>query len=147
MKNLLTAVTDRLEEAAGDLAWIDFDHTQIDFSGNETQVQFPCVLSGIDLNRCEGVKEGVQQCTASVIVRVAFDKRNLSGVSTATEARERSLPDYDLLEKVYLALEGYEPEGFGLLERVSQVKEKRTDGLFVYVITFNSVYMDLSASF
>lgn len=145
MKDLLVSISEHLQNEMGNLAWVDFDHTQIDFTDNQSLVQFPCVLIGVNLTECESIMDEEQRCTASIIVRIVFDEKNLNETTTSQEAQLRAIEEYDIIEKTYQTLQGFETNGFGMLERLSQMKEFRSDGLFVYEMIFSTSYMDSSA--
>jgi hypothetical protein len=63
----------------------------------------------------------------------------------AGNVRESALARYELIDKVYIALQGFETPDFNPRSRRRQSEEKRTDGLFVYRIDFETEFQDLTA--
>jgi hypothetical protein len=63
----------------------------------------------------------------------------------AENVLDNSLTIYDNIADIYASLQGFETQCFSALHRLSQNKETRNDGLFVYRIVFQCEYEDTSA--
>ena len=134
----------RLKKEVPQLKWIDLDCGQIDNQKERPGVAFPCVVIGITINNCEDQYSKVQICRAQVSIRIAQNPPvSRTSSEAADDARESSMARYQLIEDVYVALQGYGTPEFNPLSRRRQFGEKRTDGLFVYRIDFETEYQEI----
>lgn len=146
MKQVYLAVMEQLKQEVPELKWIDLDEGQLEYYTERPTITYPCVLIGVSLPRCEDYYGKVQTCDATVIIRViqSIPTRRTNSVAT-DQVRETALERYDLVEKVYAALQGFDSAEFSPLSRTRQNKETRQDGLFVYRIEFSTAFKDLTA--
>ena len=152
MKTLYNAISIQLKNV-GDLKWIDFDTGQLDYHNamakepDRPPVAFPCALITIEITNCKSITDTHQTCDARITIRLAFN--NTPGRSSSAapeEAQNLALKPYDVIADVYACLQGFGTENFDTLNRASQQREKRQDGLFVYSIVFNCKFEDETAS-
>ncbi|GHV31582.1 hypothetical protein FACS1894177_06490 [Bacteroidia bacterium] len=146
MKTIYTAVMARLKEQVPVLKWIDLDCGQINSQKERPPVAFPCAVVGMSLNNCEDRYGKVQVCRARISVRIAQNPPvSRTNSEAAGDIRQSSLARYELIDQVFKALQGFETDDFNPLSRTGQTEEKRTDGLFVYRIEFNTEFEDETA--
>jgi len=141
MKTIYKAVRAKLKTDISDFKWIDEDFGQL----NTSSGQRPAFI-GIKICDCKDITDKSQSCKGTVTVRMAFDplmKNTNSKVDN--ETLDKSLSPYDTIAKVYACLQGFETESFNALSRRNQGDEKRSDGLFVYTISFAVEFEDNTA--
>lgn len=132
----------RLKEKVPELKWIDLDLGQIDEPSERPPVRLPCALIGIDIPRVRDITDRHQDCEATIVVRLAFDKPGRTGAQTDDQIRAESLRVYDVIAEVYSALQGFETPDFYPLTRTRQNKENSRNGLFTYQIQFKTDFTD-----
>ncbi|MDR2921601.1 MAG: hypothetical protein LBV72_19825 [Tannerella sp.] len=147
MKTIQSAVTQELKALVPELNWIDLDRGQIDLYHADPSIQYPCALIDVALYECESIYHNKQQSIASITLRIVQNPNEAEADSTPTpeQAHTTSLQCYDLIDKVYLALQGFEIGNLCPLSRFEQQKEERYDGLFVYRIEFRTILDDLAS--
>jgi len=144
MKTIYNALMAQLKEQVPELRWIDLDAGQIDRQTERLPVAFPCAVIGIALTNCEDLYAGVQLCRCAVIVRIAQNPPvSRTNSEVPDDVRETAMERYDLIEKVYNALQGFGTEEFNPLSRGRQQKENRSDGLFVYRMEFGTEFQEV----
>lgn len=146
MKTIYTAVMARLKEQVPELKWIDLDTGQLEVRTERPALAYPAALIGITIQPKRNLTDKIQDCEATIIVRLAFD--NLPGRTAANApdaAREKSLSVYDTIADVYTTLQGFDTNNFDSLYRVRQMKENSVNGLFQYRIEFKTVFEDDTA--
>lgn len=144
MKTIFLTLRTALMEIPA-LSWVDKDKGQIDKYAERPPVSFPCALIKISLTGCEDLGGGIQHCKAACTVRLAFDFTGETSNVTPDEALESSLAYFDLAEAVYKKLQGFSTEELGIFSRRSQTEDKRTDGLLVLNIPFETEFDDYTA--
>ena len=141
MEEIYTAIMAQLKNTVEELKWIDIDEGQLEYYQDRPSVAFPCAIIDIALNDCRDLYNGVQLCSATIGVRIVQNCLTRRTTSAATEmVRNTALERYQLVEKVYEALQSWDSRQFNPLSRVSQKKEKRQDGLFVVRIDFTTQF-------
>ncbi|MDN4753637.1 hypothetical protein QYZ87_10925 [Porphyromonadaceae bacterium W3.11] len=141
MKAIYTALLGQLQTIT-QLKYIDMDTGQLEVGFAETKrppIAYPAALITISVNRQQDITEVSQLCNARVTVRIADD----TAMRTAAHQsqRSRSLQIYDLVEEVRECLQGYTgEETFSPLSRISQERERQSNGLFVYRIDFETTF-------
>jgi len=145
MKTIYNAVTAELKTLVPELNWVDLDRGQIDYYHLHPAMEYPGALIDVELNECESIYQNTQQCIASVILRIVQNPyaSESDAMPTLEQAQNRSSQCYDLVDKVYQALQGLEIGELSPLSRLGQYKEIRDDGLFVYRIEFHTILDDL----
>lgn len=148
MKTIYTAIIARLSEKVPALKWIDKEKGQLKKTGDgqRPSVAYPCALIGISLTSCKDISDTIQDCKASVTVRLAFDPflMNRTSAQADEEVREQHLEPYDLIADVYAALQGFSTDNFDSLSRTSQ-GEEINDSLFIYKQSFSTQFEDVTA--
>lgn len=147
MKTIYNAVTAELKNLVPELNWVDLDRGQIDYYHINPAMNYPGVLIDVALNECESIFHNKQQCNASVILRIIQNPYASESelMPTLEQAQNRSSQCYDLINKVYQALQGFEIGELSPLSRFEQHKETRDDELFVYRIEFRTLLDDLAS--
>ncbi|WP_143960242.1 hypothetical protein [Litoribacter populi] len=145
MQFIYEKVLAKLQEIP-ELRWIDLDKGQLDSYETRPNVNFPCALISMQLPRCEDLGAKKQQCTALVTIRLGFDfSGNTSSVTPEAE-RAKSLAYFDLCEKVYQKLQGWNDENINKFSRQNFREERRGDNYKVVAIPFSSGFLDFSAA-
>ena len=145
MKTIYVAIINRLKEQVPALRWIDLDVGQVD-TPVRASVAWPAALIGIEMTQARNYTETHQTCVVRIPVNLCFNNTpDRTSANAPDEARERSLRIYDTIAEVYKALQGFETENFNTLHRVSQGKIARNDGMFLYRITFECEFEDITA--
>lgn len=146
MKTIYNAVTAKLKTAVPELNWIDLDRGQIDYYHINPPMEYPGVLIDVALSQCESIYQNTQQSMASVTLRIVQNPyaSESGSMPTPEQAHNRSMQCYDLIDKVYQALQGVEIGELSPLSRFGQYKETRDDELFVYRIEFRTLLDDLA---
>lgn len=145
MKTIYTAVMARLKDKVPTLRWIDLDTGQLEV-GDRPPVAFPCALISISIASARDVTDTVQECSARVRVRLAFDQPAKTDSATPTDVIEKSLNPYDVIAEVYAALQGFYTANFDSLSRARQDRETSINGLFVYSLEFITTFTDETAT-
>lgn len=127
------------------LQWVDIDKGQLEFYQNRPPVAFPCALINIEINKTENLGNNIQRCLIGCSIRIAFDYIGETSAKTPKGLTEQSLAYFDLLQAVYLALQG-KKNGTGRFDRQSLTEEKRPDGLKTINMRFTTEWIDKSAS-
>ena len=143
MKTIYKSILERLK-TINKLKWIDLDTGQLD-SRDRPQVAFPAALITIEVPSCVDLTEKSQSCTARITLRLAFNANMRTSSGTAENVLNNSLTIYDDIADIYTSLQGFETQYFSALHRLSQNKENRNDGLFIYRLVFQCEYEDTSA--
>lgn len=148
MKTIYTAVMNQLKSEVPALEWIELNIGQLESIENGTTmpITYPCALIDISLYDCKDVTNIVQDCKCKIDMTLVFDPIQVgkSAANSDEEDREAALFPYDVITKVYSALQGFENENLNSLSRISQGRESN-DKLFVYRISFNCDFEDLTA--
>lgn len=146
MKTIYNAVNAKLKTLVPELNWIDLDRGQIDYYHINPAMEYPGVLINVALSECESIYQDTQQCIVSVLLRIVQNPyvSESDSMPTLEQAQNRSLQCYELIDKVYQALQGLEIGELSPLSRFEQYKEIREDELFVYRIEFRTLLDDLA---
>jgi hypothetical protein len=146
MKELIRAIQDKLKDDISELKYIDYDWGQMDYY-ERPPVKFPCAL--IDVQNATYSNEGrlVQQCEATVVVRL-FSLRLSNSSNGAPDGQKEKTQDFwQLVEDVNCALHGqiFLPTGFSSLTRKEMRRTKRRDGSCQTELFYRVVFKDVSA--
>ncbi len=142
-KELFIAVCDRLKEKVCELAWVDADMGQLNTTGMRPPVAFPCALVDMRYPRCVTHRAGSQQVDVQFTLRVAFNVPGVSAADAPRCVREEALRGLDVLEKIHAALQWWNyGRHINPMQRVSVVPERRSDGLKVYTMIYESKFWD-----
>lgn len=144
MKEMYLAISERLEQKVSEILYVDLDTGQLDaYDHQPPPVEFPCAMIDIEYGKCEDESNFAQQCAVKVTVRLAFEAwADETSSATPIQWRERALAKMDIPDKVYCALQGWGTDEFSGLSRTSTRPEKRSDGLKVYRIEFETTMSD-----
>jgi hypothetical protein len=127
------------------IRWVDMDKGQLEFYDTRPAVPFPCALVKVEISKTEDMGNGIQRCYGRVIVRLAFNYVGETSNLTPEATRLQSLDYFDLVEAVYLGMQG-KAVGKGKFDRQSAVEENRPDGLKVIAVPFAASWLDTSAA-
>lgn len=144
MKFLFKSIQERLTKEVPELRWIDMDKGQLDYF-ERPPVSFPCALISVQLPRTIDLGAKKQKCDGLIVIRMGFDFSGNTSHVTPEAALEKSLAYFDLVEKVYGALQGYGESSYNTLSRQSLREEKRPDMIKVVNIPFSTSFVDFRA--
>lgn len=144
MKTIYTAIMARLKEKVPAIRWTDFDKGQLEAS-ERPAVAFPCALLTISVTGAKNITDHIQDCSAQLRVRLAFDQQMKTDSATPAEHIEKALEPYDVIADVYAALQGFGTSHFDTLSRTRQGKENSRHGLFIYTIDLALNFEDETA--
>ena len=144
MKTIYTAIMARLKEKVPELRWIDLDTGQLE-SNDRPPVAFPCALISISIASAKDITDTIQECSARIKVRLAFDQPAKTDSATPAEVLEKSLNPYNVIAATYAALQGFYTEYFDAMSRIRQDRENNRNGLFVYTLEFSTNFTDETA--
>lgn len=147
MKAIYLPIIDRLKSKVPALEWIDLEKGQLKKvkAGQKPPVKYPCALISIAIPKADSITDTIQDCKATITVRLAFDPylMDRTSVEASEDVRDQHLEPYDVIADVYAALQGFS-DVFDSLSRTSQGEDSH-DSLFVYKITFSCEFEDLTA--
>lgn len=141
LKNVLQSVKSALQ-GIPEIRYAAEDWGQLDYF-NQPPVRFPCVLVDVEEVSYSDNGRNCQQGAASMTVRVA-DNRIFNG-SFHTPPSEAEFGMFDLLQKVYKALQGLSGPSFSPLTRSRCVRARRDDGIREFRISFDFAFTDNDA--
>jgi hypothetical protein len=144
MKTIYTAVMARLKDKVPAIRWIDLDTGQLE-AGDRPPVAFPCALISISIVSAKDVTDTIQECSARIKVRLAFDQPAKTDSATPAAVLQQSLNPYDVIADVYAALQGFYTANFDSISRTRQDRENSRNGLFIYSLEFSTNFTDESA--
>ncbi|GGH78173.1 hypothetical protein GCM10011379_45660 [Filimonas zeae] len=141
---MLTEMKARINEMVPEIVYIDQDFGQLD-NENAINLAYPCLLidfTGTTFNQNGQLSETGD---ASIQMRIGYKMNDEAAAQGITET---ALAYYELEGKIYKAFKGWNPAN-GIsqpLNRVSDASEKRTDGIRVRKLLFNTMFEDSTAS-
>lgn len=144
MKFIYQKLKELLKEIEG-IKYIDLDKGQMERYNQRPSVLFPAALIKITLPRCTDITTTVQDCTASITIRLAFDFTGDTSSLTPDDIEEESLAYFDLADEVYVKLQGWGNEEMNELSRRQAIPENRNDGYNVLRLEFSTEFQDDSA--
>ncbi len=150
MKTIYNAILGQLKSLTDNktLRWVDMEKGQLKQTGDKERppLAYPCALIGIALPKCTDVTDKIQDCTATITVKLVFDPMLSERTSAAApdDVRNKALDPYDVIADVYKTLQGFSTENFDCLSRTSQGEETHAS-LFVYKQTFTCDFEDITA--
>lgn len=141
-KELFMAVCDRLRAEVPELRWIDAEMNQLNVTPRPP-VAFPCCLVDMRYLQCVSQTAGVQRVRAQFALRVAFQGCGTTAAEASDHVRERALQHLDVLEKIHRALHWWtNGRTINPMQRVSVIPERRSDGLKVYLMTYETMFVE-----
>ncbi|HCT94363.1 MAG: hypothetical protein A2X19_02745 [Bacteroidetes bacterium GWE2_39_28] len=143
MKTIYLAIIDELKKIS-EIRWIDLDTGQLS-TNDRAPIATPAALIEIILPECKSLTDLAQVCKARITVRLIFDKTSLKTSANTPEASlAKNLEVYDIIAKVYAALQGFESNTFSAMSRKNQ-GASRISNYFVYRIEFECEFEDQTA--
>ena len=127
------------------IRWIDQDFGQLEEFDLKPEVSFPCVLIDFMDADYDELASLSQTGTVMVSFRLGFAPFSSANNLSPTNVKEKALEYYNLEQKLYEAVQGFETDFSTPLIRKKATSEKRQDALRVRVLTFATSYEDYSA--
>jgi len=147
MKELYETILERLSDQVTELKEIDFNMGQLDVLNMDVRpsVLFPCALLDIALPVCEDNDEEEQLVNARITVKLAFECPLPTDSQASTLRRDAALMLFEIVDKVYKALQGYGTDEFATFSRKSQVPDNRYAGIKIIDMVFETSFVDATA--
>ncbi len=115
----------------------DRDRGQIDRYTDRPAVQFPCALIKVNFPKRKNLDSRTQMITASIVVRVAFERLSDASSISTEQRRNSALAYYDAVESIENVFQGFADSRLSPLECTSTIDEERPD-LDVVRFTFST---------
>lgn len=138
-------LSDHIRQAVPEIMWIDMDFGQLERFRYRPGVNFPCVLIDFPQANYSNMAELSQIGDVLVAVRLGFAPFSQTYQEAPQNIREEGLKYFDLEQKLFEAVQGWNNEYCQPLSRVSAATEQRDndeEGLRVRVLTFSTGYED-----
>lgn len=141
MKQILSAVMERLQTEVPELQYIAEDWGQMDYYQDTPPVKFPCALISISSIDFVSQTIGIRHATLTLLIRVA-DAPAVSGSMAAPDSyRNRAFAIFDLLDNIGNALYGFSNDGeFNEMEQKTITHYSREDAIREYAMLFETEY-------
>lgn len=142
IKNVLLAVQERLATIP-ELKYISEDWGQLDYY-DKPPTLWPCALIDCDTISYTDHSQGRQSAVATFNVRVA-DLR-LFDTSMKSPRSAQAYDMFELIQRIYVALQGLKGETFAPITQKSIVKTKRDDAVREFSMTWQVEFYDNTAA-
>lgn len=133
MKEVYTAIRDKINTTVPAIRWVDFDLGQLD--EDAPPVSWPCALVDYSANTVEPGADLTVTETLSVAITVAFKLRERTHSKTNPTYSDEALGHIDTVMAVRQALEGLAGASFSGLTYTGFTRDRRSD-YRVYRLTF-----------
>ena len=141
---IMKAIQTRIATEVTDLKHVDFDEGQLDYYAEHPPVMFPCCLiqdssaNYTDVSVQHGaIPRNRQNGTVQIVLTVAEQRLTNSSFRTPTTQKDTYFRLSRLVQSIHEAVHGWKPIGDGSMMRVSTQKQKRDDGISVYLVTYS----------
>lgn len=142
---LLTDLMDYLATNVPDLKWIDYDMGQLENYDTKPSVEWPCALISFPATSYTELSGLAQMGNPTIMIRLGFAPFSQSYQAAPSFVRDKALYYFEIEQKIFNALQGYNTEYTQDFIRLSADDEMRTDKFKVRVLTFATNYEDYSA--
>lgn len=148
MKELYEAIATRLLDEVEEIACVDIEQGQLSAldENNRPVLPLPCALIDIAYTNCEDQGGDMQLVKARIVVRLAFPVQQPTDSLSVDRRREAALAYMDTVDEVYKALQGYDSDNFSPLSRISMTPDNRYRGIKVMNLTFETTFVDETAT-
>ncbi len=140
--NLYLALHQHLIDKIPELKYLARDIGQLNLT--KPSLLYPATLIDFDRFKFENLSENVQTASGNVVLKIVVLNDGVEVKSTPDEWRQKSLSGFELEQKVHTALQGFQPEGFGMLNRCSTNTIPRKDNLHVREVIYSIAFEDYS---
>jgi hypothetical protein len=137
MKTVYKSLLARLKTIQ-ELKYIDLDKGQ--FEIDRPPVLFPAALISIQIAKTEEINKKLQSCQLLITIRLGWDFWSDTSSLTPEITLDKSLEYFDLIEKVFDTLQGWQDgQKFNPLSRLA-TRDERSSFAKVTAIPFSSSY-------
>lgn len=144
--NLFIEIMNRIKSQVSEIRFVAQDIGQLENYDIRPAVSWPCCLIDMDqTNFTEANDQNIQLAAGMITMRLGLVKYTDSNNLVPDAAMENSLQYYEIEQKLYQALQGWNPDGFGKMLRRVAATERRQDDIRVRTIRFEISYVDESA--
>lgn len=133
MKEVYTAIRDKINTSVSAIRWIDFEMGQLD--QDKPPVSWPCALVDYSANTVEPGADLTVTESLSVEITLGFKLRERTHSKVNTTYSDEALEHLDTVSAVRAALEGLSGASFAGLTYTGFTRDRRAD-YRVYRLTF-----------
>ena len=129
--------------------WAEKDKGQLDRYDVRPTIPLPCALVRVAYPKSETLTDKVQDVTARIMFRIAFIQKAATSTGYHKEDVQKwtgSFDAYNNVQHVYELFQGLVIGRYTAWQRVGQVEEPRPDDITVVQLTFQTTFIDESAS-
>jgi hypothetical protein len=130
-KDLYLAIKDRLIDQVKALKHIRLYNNQFDRETVEEAWAYPCAF--IEFNQMLHEAAAYNQQRSNFVVRVYVGFESL---------KTEDLEIFDLVQEIYIALQGYSGQLFSSLQRIEETQDTDHDNVIVWQIDFSTMVSD-----
>jgi hypothetical protein len=145
---VLVKLIERIKTLVPEIRYIDQDLGQLEWYDIRPAVAFPCVLIDFNNTTYDQMQGTEQTGNAGFTLRLAFPQYSSSNSLTPDAVKEKALKYYEIENRLYKAIQGYDADG--LMQpctRVSAASERREEDNFrVRVMGFTTLFFDTEAA-
>lgn len=146
----LLALQAYLNTEVPEIRYIDRDLAQLDIGPDDLgryPVSFPCLIIDFTDAVYDQLGNQVQTGTPTLLCRLAAAPFSTSNSLAPTAVREKALKFWELEQKLYVALQGWDAGGLCQpLTRFRAASEQREDTIAVRQVYFNTFFHDETAA-
>lgn len=144
--NLFQLLIERLNDKVPEIRFIEQDIGQLENYEIRPPVSWPCCLIDMEEFKYSDAQNVHTQIAEGIVsLRIGLVKYTDSHNLNSEVVRENALQYYEVEHKVFKALHGWNPAGFGKLLRRASATERREDDIRVRINKFAVSFTDESA--
>lgn len=147
MKLLYNAISTRITTKVAAIKMVDFDMGQLELlaAGARPPLKFPCALMDIAYPQSIDETETIQQVTARITIRLAFETPLPTDSLTSQQRRDKALGIIDTVNDLYKALQGYSDGNFNPITRIGMSTDNQYAGIKIFNVVVQTNFLDYSA--
>ena len=143
--NLFLAIQDRITEKVPEIKYIDQNMCQYLNEDFRKNMLFPCLLIDFPITNFSEMQGNNQLADADIVVTLFHDIWNNTSSITPLEIKQAGLKYLEIDQKIYMALQGWNPDFCTPLMRGQNKSHNSNDiGLIVRETQFSSSFEDYS---
>lgn len=149
---LFIKLSNHIQASVPEVKWIDQDFGQLEQFEHRPPVNFPCVLIDFPMAAYSGLSGLAQMAEITVQLRIGFAPFSQSSTRAPEKVREEAVKYYEIEQKIFEAVQGWQTDFCQPLIRINAGTEQRLSandladsiGLRVRVINFSTQFEDQS---
>lgn len=149
---LFLEISKHIQTSVPEVKWIDQDFGQLEQFDTRPPVNFPCVLIDFPMATYSGLSDLAQMADITVQLRIGFAPFSQGHSRAPEKVREEAVKYYEIEQKIFEAVQGWQTEFCQPLIRINAGTEQRLSandvadsiGLRVRVMNFSTQFEDHS---